>query len=57
MRNTEHFEVDAHGEQFILEIHTENPAHEARIRWEISDRDLSGKCALLIAGSVRRFYR
>jgi hypothetical protein len=43
MRNTEHFKVDAHGEQFVLEIHTENPAHEARIRWEIPDRDLSGE--------------
>jgi hypothetical protein len=43
MRNTEHFEVDAYGEQFILEVHTENPAHEARIRWEVSNQNLSGE--------------
>lgn len=43
MRSAEQFETDTHNEQFILEIHTENPAHEARIRWEIADRDLSGK--------------
>ena len=43
MRCAEQFEVEVHGEDFILEIHTENPAHEARIRWKIVDRDLSGK--------------
>jgi hypothetical protein len=43
MRNSEQFSVDVHGVQFVLSIHTENPAHEARIRWETINQDLSGE--------------
>ena len=37
------FEVESDGERFVLGIHTDNPAHEARIRWEAVNRGLSGK--------------
>lgn len=43
MRSTKQFDIGYKCERLTLEVHTENPAHEARIRWEIVDQDLSGE--------------
>jgi hypothetical protein len=43
MESSKQFEADVHGKRFVLNIHTENPAHEARIRWKIPNQNLSGK--------------
>lgn len=42
MRHSEQFKTEKHDERFLLEIHTDNPAHEARIRWKSAERSLSG---------------